>query len=92
MSKSQETQGRKNRPSKCREVAAVKRIMRESGWIKLARLQVRLRIAGIYLAEQTVSARVRDLRKDEFGGHDVRRRYAGDGLWEYKLFPRKRKA
>jgi hypothetical protein len=37
--------------------------------------------------EASVSARLRDLRKESFGGHDVEhRRVDGvDGLWEYRL-------
>jgi hypothetical protein len=35
--------------------------------------------------EASVSARLRDLRKPKFGGHQVERRYVSDGLHEYKL-------
>ena len=35
--------------------------------------------------EASISARLRDLRKDKFGGHFVDRRYVVDGLWEYRL-------
>jgi hypothetical protein len=35
--------------------------------------------------ESSVGARVRDLRKQRFGGHTVARTYAGDGLWLYQL-------
>jgi len=34
--------------------------------------------------EASISARLRDLRKPRFGGHIVERRYAGNGLWEYR--------
>ncbi len=36
-----------------------------------------------------LSARVRDLRKAKFGGHDIqaRRVPGGNGLWEYRLAP-----
>ena len=39
-------------------------------------------------SETGISARIRDLRKPEFGGYDVQRRRRGDpkrGLWEYQL-------
>jgi hypothetical protein len=37
-------------------------------------------------AHQTsISARVRDLRKNQFGGYTIERRYAGGGLFEYRL-------
>lgn len=34
---------------------------------------------------QSVSARLRDLRKPKFGGHVVERRYVQEGLFEYRL-------
>ena len=43
------------------------------------------------LEEQTgdgwasISARLRDLRKHKFGGHEVKRRRVGGGLFEYRL-------
>ena len=37
--------------------------------------------------EASVSARLRDLRKEKFGSYRVRRRYVGDGLWQYRVLP-----
>jgi hypothetical protein len=37
--------------------------------------------------EASISARLRDLRKEKFGGYRVRRRYVRRGLWEYRLLP-----
>lgn len=39
-------------------------------------------------SEAAISARLRDLRKEKFGGHTVNKRHRGDpkrGLWEYQL-------
>jgi hypothetical protein len=33
----------------------------------------------------SISARIRDMRKDRFGGHNVERRYVANGEWEYRL-------
>lgn len=33
----------------------------------------------------SASARVRDLRKDRFGGHRIDRTYAGNGVWLYRM-------
>lgn len=44
--------------------------------------------AAIGGTEASVSARLRDLRKDRFGGHSVERRRVGDpkdGLWQYRV-------
>ena len=35
--------------------------------------------------ESSVSAQLRHLRKDRFGGHTINRRYVGGGLYEYQL-------
>jgi len=35
--------------------------------------------------QASISARLRDLRKDRFGGHTVERRYVAAGLWQYRL-------
>lgn len=35
--------------------------------------------------EASVSARLRDLRKPQFGGHEVQRRRRGRGQFEYRL-------
>lgn len=35
--------------------------------------------------EASVSARVRDLRKDKFGGHIVERKYIANGVFHYRL-------
>lgn len=37
--------------------------------------------------EASISARLRDLRKPKFGGHEVERRYVGAGEWEYRVVP-----
>jgi len=36
-------------------------------------------------SEAGVSARLRDLRKQRFGGHTIERRRVTDGLWEYRM-------
>lgn len=33
----------------------------------------------------SVSARLRDLRKDRFGGWTVDREYLSDGIWQYRV-------
>lgn len=39
---------------------------------------------------QAISARIRDLRKNKFGGHVVHRENVGGGLWRYRLVRRGR--
>lgn len=38
--------------------------------------------------EASISARLRDLRKEKFGGYLVERKYHGDGLWAYRVMQR----
>lgn len=40
---------------------------------------------GTESPESSVSARLRDLRKDRFGGHMVHRQYIARGLFSYRL-------
>lgn len=35
--------------------------------------------------EASVSARLRDLRKDKFGAHVIEREYVSKGLWKYRM-------
>lgn len=51
-------------------------------WMTLAEIA-----AAAECGEASASARLRDLRKQKFGGHrvDGRRRAGADGLWEYRL-------
>lgn len=74
-------------PKLRKDIAAVKRAMVGKGWQTLWVIGSRVFSSSRMLMEpQTVSARVRDLRKEQYGGHDVQLRYAGNGVYEYKLF------
>ena len=77
-------------PKLRKDIAAVRTIMRSRGWITLREIELALMDRNIFIELQSVSARVRDLRKDQFGSHRVDRRFAGNGVWEYKLNPAKK--
>lgn len=60
-------------------------VMVRGAWLTLAELAARTGDP-----EASVSARLRDFRKDGWGGHVVERRHRGpaaDGLYEYRLAP-----
>ncbi|AMV29318.1 hypothetical protein VT84_33290 [Gemmata sp. SH-PL17] len=63
--------------------------MRNGGWLTLLEIQLRIFAATQKRdPEASVSARLRDLRKERFGGFTVERQRRGDpkaGLWEYRL-------
>lgn len=52
-------------------------------WLTLAQISARTGHP-----EASVSARLRDLRKPQFGGHTVQREYVVAGLFRYRLVPR----
>lgn len=56
------------------------RAMSDGGWWTLPELA---RVGQCSVA--AASARVRDLRKPKFGGHEVERRYQGEGVWKYRM-------
>lgn len=63
-----------------RQLDMVRDIMEDRDWYTLRELSV-----GTGQPEASVSARIRDLRKPKFGGHDVERQYVGKGLWKYRM-------
>ena len=68
-----------------RQLAAVYAAMRYGTAWTLPVLCAYLRNGyGIPISEAGLSARIRDLRKNEYGGYTVVRRKVGS-LWEYRL-------
>ena len=67
-----------------RQLDTVRRLMSDGAWRTLAEIN---EVSGV--PEASASARLRDLRKDKFGGHEVlrRRREPGHGVWEYRVTP-----
>jgi hypothetical protein len=61
----------------------VRAFMNDGQWRTLAGIAVLLGYP-----EASVSARLRDLRKQKFGGRTVLRRRVEGGLYEYRLVPR----
>ncbi len=63
-------------------------------WLTIPEIRARIQtFYGKQCSETGISARIRDLRKPEHGGHTVesrRRAGAGSGTWEFRLAPRGR--
>ena len=55
-------------------------IMSDGKWHTIAEVAKKARGS-----ESGISASIRNLRKDRFGGHHVEREYVGDGLYKYRL-------
>jgi len=52
--------------------------------------QIVARIANLFEVEDpepSISAQLRHLRKERFGGHTVNKRHVGNGLYEYQVIP-----
>lgn len=60
-------------------------LMRDGKWRTLAMIRTE---TGDHDSEAAISARLRDFRKQEFGGHTVERRSVGNGLFVYRLIVR----
>jgi hypothetical protein len=66
------------------QLLAVFNLMRDGQWRTLAEIKA----AGVPGSDSSISARVRDFRKNEYGGHKVESRCrAGTAgcVWEYRL-------
>ena len=61
-------------------MSRVKAIMWSGNWFTLRTLAEQCKGA-----EASVSARIRDLRKERFGGYEVERKHLLDGVWVYRL-------
>ena len=68
------------------QLAATKQAMQCGAWLTLDQLAARVAlITGKSVTTQSVSARLRDLRKAKFGGHTVERCRLSYGLFSYRL-------
>lgn len=65
---------------------AVKTAMGNNQWWTIDQLETELMHKyGIRATPTGISARIRDLRKEKFGGYRVDNRNVSGGLWEYRL-------
>jgi len=63
-----------------RQLRLVFELMSDHQWRTLDQI-----CGAIHEPAASVSARLRDLRKDRFGAHEIERRYVHRGLFEYRL-------
>lgn len=63
-----------------RQMDVVKRCLTSGGWWTLRELH---EASGG--SEAGVSARLRDLKKERFGGYVIEKEHLGGGLWRYRL-------
>lgn len=66
-------------------------IVEDGYWYTLESIRKNIkRRYDVRIETQSISARLRDLRKDKFGGHTVERKNKGGGLFVYRLIPNKK--
>lgn len=63
-----------------RALGATLAIMQDGEWHTIDEIASR-----VGCSSPAASARIRDLRKEKFGGYDVERRHVSKGLWEYRI-------
>lgn len=62
-------------------------------WYCPHEVQLQLRLLGCHVSPEATTARMRDLRKPQYGGHDlVKRRRAGTDYFEYSVAVKQEKA
>lgn len=73
-----------------KSVHPVFKIMCSGRWLTLSEIGICLNLMNHHLPEQSISARVRDLRKPKYGGHTITRRATKtEGVFEYQLTQKK---
>lgn len=70
-----------------RQALTVWNLMADSAWRTLSEIS-----KNTGEPEASISARLRDFRKEKFGGHAVERRRRTEGTYEYRLLINGRKA
>lgn len=68
-----------------RQLRAVRSVMADGEWRTLPQIQRELHLQGIEASTQSISARMRDFRKEKFGSHTVNRQRIEGGLYRYRL-------
>jgi hypothetical protein len=64
------------------QLTAVYSIIKDGQWRTLSQIAEQ---AGA--PEPSVSARLRDLKKQKFGSYQIEKQYLGSGLWQYRMVP-----
>lgn len=65
-----------------RQLTRVRAVMSDNNWHTLDEIH---RLTGGKDSTAAISARLRDLRKERFGGYTVEREYVANGVWKYRV-------
>ena len=75
-------QDERDRPRLRGQIKRVWNVLQDHTWTTVAEIGS---ITGD--PQPSISAQLRNLRKERFGGHTIERRYVGNGLYEFRLKP-----
>lgn len=73
------------RRARAKQLPAVRDVMADGQWRTLQVIQNGLKNRGISASEASISARLRDLRHQEYGAHRVDRMRVEVGLYAYRV-------
>jgi hypothetical protein len=74
-----------------KQLRAIQEIMSDGEWRTFKEIQTILAAEYDIAADSPgISARLRDFRKPHFGGHNVQKYKAAEGLWKYRVVMRER--
>ena len=68
-----------------KQLQAVYEVMRSGDWRTIEQIVRQCAGKGVLITSQSVSARLRDLRKEQFGGYTIARKRIGKGLYAYRM-------
>ena len=68
-----------------KQLGRVYEAVKDGRWWTLKALARHSFSIGAHDSEAGISARLRDLRKDKFGGYEISREHWGNGEWRYRL-------
>lgn len=75
----------KDQPRLKSQLDAVKHLMRDGRPRTIPAIRSALYRTGIRATEQGISARLRDLRKERYGSHNIIRQRVSGGLFSYRI-------
>ena len=74
---------RRDKPRLTLQIHQVRMYMENNDWLSVKQIS-----DDLNFPEASVSAQIRNLRKEKFGNRIGERRYQGNGLYEFKLMPK----
>ena len=75
----------RDKPRLTRRLSLIYNYMKDGCWCDVREVAGYLAANGMWSSETSVSANIRNLRKDKFGGYTVERVHIAGGYYRYRL-------